>query len=617
MRIQVTIVDAGGKVQRQPTFAKAEVTIGRAPSNDVVLPDAGASGSHAKIVATGGELTLIDMESTNGTYVNEDRITAPHVLTRRDEVQIGDYTLKFTYQGEGAEPPEDYDQTGVHAKPEEAPPGPNTGSGDWPEPPPMVDELGGFGSAGQSSPPRSSPSSSSRSKPSSASSSRSSRSNGREHTGSAMFPRLPADAPRPREQVPTRAKRDAGSVPPKPVTRVGFEFTPAPADVLLNRVFQAVWQQVHEDAKASKPGVQAATGKLLDEALRAAARVGSLPRLDRLKDLMVSEMVGPGPVPDLLEGDPDEVLLLGTRRVRINRGGHVSEGPGAFTCGAAVANWVGRVCSTSFDAQHPRARGAFGPYTVHAVHDSAAEGSAVINLRRRESRSDASLERLMQAGVLSAGMAALLNACVVSRLNVLLCAGPGASVLPLMAGLLSCAPAIELQAVVVNQGADVAAFREGTVMIARDDSGAPSLEDALALSPDRLGVDELRWGDAPAAVGLVSRAVSQLLGVRAASSGTGLAHLEAMLTANLPGEAARQQLGSFIDLVVAAQLFSDGVTRVTQISEPAFDEAGRLLSRDVFTLVPGSRNWQFSGVTPRCYEDMTRRGFPLDPSIFA
>ena len=102
----------------------------------------------------------------------------------------------------------------------------------------------------------------------------------------------------------------------------------------------------------------------------------------------------------------------------------------------------------------------FGPYSVHAVHDSATEGSAVINLRRRESRGDASLDRLVQVGVLSSGMAALLNACVVSRLNVLLCAGPGASVLPLMAGLLSCAPAIELQTVVVNQGADIGAVIE-------------------------------------------------------------------------------------------------------------------------------------------------------------
>jgi pilus assembly protein CpaF len=613
MRILVTIVDAGGKVQRQPAFAKAEVTIGRAPSNDVVLPDAGASGSHAKVVATGGELTLIDLDSTNGTYVNEDRITAPHVLTGRDNVQIGDYTLCFRYEGDE---PEDYDQTGVHAKPEDAPVPPPSSGRDWPEPPPMVDELDGFSGGSRTSAPA--PSSPAVPKPPASSPSRPSRSNGRDNTGSAMFPRLAADAaPEPRAHVPTRAKKDAASVPPKPVRRVGFEFSPAPANVLLDRVFAAVLEQVADEARGSKPGAKATASKLLDEALRAAARVGSLPRLDRLKELMVSEMVGSGPVPELLEGDPDEVLLLGTRRVRINRGGHVSEGPGAFTCAAAVANWVAQVCDAPFDAQHPRARGAFGPYAVHAVHDSAAEGSAVISLRRRESRADASLERLVQAGVLSNGMAALLNACVVSRLNVLLCAGPGASVLPLMAGLLSCAPAIELQAVVVNHGADVAAFREGTVVIARDAGSAPTLEDALALAPDRLGVDELRWGDAPSAAGIVSRTVSQILGVRAASSGTGLAHLEAMLSATLPAEAARQQLASFIDLVVSEQLFSDGVTRVTQVSEPVFDDSGRLTSRDVFTLVPGSRNWQFSGVTPRCYEDMTRRGFPLDPSIFS
>ena len=53
------------------------------------------------------------------------------------------------------------------------------------------------------------------------------------------------------------------------------------------------------------------------------------------------------------------------------------------------------------------------------------------------------------------------------------------------------------------------------------------------------------------------------------------------------------------------------------MAEPAVDEHGIATARDIFTLVPGTRAWQFSGVHPRCVDDLTRREFRVDPAIFA
>jgi hypothetical protein len=72
-----------------------------------------------------------------------------------------------------------------------------------------------------------------------------------------------------------------------------------------------------------------------------------------------------------------------------------------------------------------------------------------------------------------------------------------------------------------------------------------------------------------------------------------------------------------LDVIVALQLFSDGVARVTQIAEPVLDDAGHLGVQEIFTLVPGSRSWQWSGAQPRCFQDLVRRGFPIDASVFS
>jgi pilus assembly protein CpaF len=353
----------------------------------------------------------------------------------------------------------------------------------------------------------------------------------------------------------------------------------------------------------------------LEQALRAAAAAGSIGDVPTLHRRMLEEMTADGPIPGLLEGQPDEIVVVGVTRVRINRGGHVSEGPSPFTCPSALEAWVSRVCRADFHARNPVTRGTYGEYAVHAIHEPRG---AVVSLRRRTPAGAVNLDALVHNGILSPGMAKLLAACVVSRQNVLLCAGSGATARHLMAGLLSCAPPQELQVVLCNPVIDVGAFPQSAVVLTRTDAGDSTLDAALALGPDRLGVDELQWNEAGTIVGLVSRSVAQVLGVRAATASLGLGQLESMLaTSMLQTDSARRMLMRSVDVIVALQLFSDGVARVTQVAEPVLDDSGRLGAQDIFTLVPGSRSWQWSGVQPLCFQDLVRRGFPIDASIFS
>jgi pSer/pThr/pTyr-binding forkhead associated (FHA) protein len=76
--------DAGKEVE------VSNVTVmGRSEEADVTLADPYASDFHMRLVAGESGITLHDLGSTNGTYVNGRRVTAPTPLRRGDNIQVG------------------------------------------------------------------------------------------------------------------------------------------------------------------------------------------------------------------------------------------------------------------------------------------------------------------------------------------------------------------------------------------------------------------------------------------------------------------------------------------------------------------------------------------------
>lgn len=70
------------------------VVLGRSSEADIVLDDPYASEFHLRLAAKDGRLVLSDLGSTNGTYVNGRRVTAPVDLKRGDAVQVGKTVLE-------------------------------------------------------------------------------------------------------------------------------------------------------------------------------------------------------------------------------------------------------------------------------------------------------------------------------------------------------------------------------------------------------------------------------------------------------------------------------------------------------------------------------------------
>jgi pilus assembly protein CpaF len=88
----INIQEKGGE-QRRMVFNKPEVTIGRVQGNDIVLPKGNVSKRHARIVLKDGKFIIVDLKSTNGTYVNGRKITSPLVVKDSDKIYIGDFIV--------------------------------------------------------------------------------------------------------------------------------------------------------------------------------------------------------------------------------------------------------------------------------------------------------------------------------------------------------------------------------------------------------------------------------------------------------------------------------------------------------------------------------------------
>ncbi len=73
-----------------------EITcLGRAIESDIVILSNRASREHAQIRREGRKVFLEDLESTNGTFLNNERVTGSIALRDGDQVLVGDVTFTF------------------------------------------------------------------------------------------------------------------------------------------------------------------------------------------------------------------------------------------------------------------------------------------------------------------------------------------------------------------------------------------------------------------------------------------------------------------------------------------------------------------------------------------
>ena len=89
----VVIRAEGSKARTVPV--SGNMVLGRAPECELALDDTFVSQQHARLFAKNGSWYVEDLGSTNGTFVNDQRLSSPAMVQPGDRVRVGTTVLEL------------------------------------------------------------------------------------------------------------------------------------------------------------------------------------------------------------------------------------------------------------------------------------------------------------------------------------------------------------------------------------------------------------------------------------------------------------------------------------------------------------------------------------------
>lgn len=109
-----------GALIKEYNLDQPSTKIGRREGNDIQIDNLAVSGNHAKIQKADGSYIIVDLKSTNGTFVNRKKVVQAK-LNHMDEITIGKHTLIFEdekQQSQQAPEQEKHRSEGIEAQDE-------------------------------------------------------------------------------------------------------------------------------------------------------------------------------------------------------------------------------------------------------------------------------------------------------------------------------------------------------------------------------------------------------------------------------------------------------------------------------------------------------------------
>ena len=88
------VLSFNGDIVKEYELDKEILTIGRKPDNDIHIENLAVSGNHAKILTILNDSFIEDLDSTNGTFIDGNKITK-HALKNDEKIVIGKHELKY------------------------------------------------------------------------------------------------------------------------------------------------------------------------------------------------------------------------------------------------------------------------------------------------------------------------------------------------------------------------------------------------------------------------------------------------------------------------------------------------------------------------------------------
>ncbi len=644
----ITVSEKGGQ-QSTFEFNKPEITIGRMKGNDIVLPKGNVSKRHTRIFAQEGSFKIIDLDSTNGTYVNGRKITGEQPISDNDKIYIGDFILQVESEeaaGAGAPAP----------MPPAPPPGPSPGPTPAPGPAFPTPSNGGLPSPGfGAEPARPTPPP-------------------QEENNDTPDPvptppaKLPTPAPAPSPPGPGFG----ASLAPKPA--------PAPAPISAPRLPSSSPQR-QDDATVDRPAPDrmgggrpqhsqvsaiVASNELESEfdaemhaakhdvatvlfesitpqdlpfhyppspedhdrfrqAVEAAVKTVN-PNVDRaaLTEQITQECVGLGPVDAYLD-DPEvrDIYVNRFDFVLIRRSGAVVRAKYAFSHPQLLL-------AAAYRLLGPREMEVFTDEMrfndgtrVHVVLPPISPAGAIISVRKPPVEHP-SLEDLVGAGSLSSGMADFLSRATEAGRSIVI-AGPTGSGKSTLLSALTQQMASGVRVVAIETGAHLKLPDNSVRLEPNPTAGFEArylVHSALAMHPQRIVLDECRGAEAydwvTAAACGTEGSMATLHGTSATEALGRMESLCLMGSANIAPRGLREQIARAVNIVVVVNRLHDGGFRVHQITEVQGVDLDAFRLNDIFYFRVEGADGGFhpTGYVPLFFEDMRHAGVDVDFGIF-
>lgn len=647
--LQLTINEKGGP-SRTESFDKDEITIGRVQGNDIILPKGNISKRHSRIVLNEGKFVIVDLKSTNGTYVNGKKITGPQVIKSTDKVYIGDFTLTIEFGQNGVQetPPlraadDEIDLFGGEAPPHDPDPVPkpapgllednfdhefNAGGAVDPlaarlpqpskrpslDPMPPMDMGDGFNLAPEPSP------------------------------GSLGLDPVPIQADIsvsespvsvPHTSVPTSAPGVVATAMPgtaegleavRPMALSAPPAEPMEAEALIHGLLESVSRALN---LSSQPlSVLPDLRDSVEEATKAAlAGVGAMPTgftVESVVNIVASRLVGIGSLVEFLTDDGVyELVVTADRRILIDKEGRLEDSGrsigseeeviGAIYTLALMSGLKPDALPSTIDT-----RLRLGERFLASLPPFAFRGP-VFSVRKT-TRDFFTLEKLQEYDTINGQLVSLLDAAIRYRRNILLSTGPGVSGTATINALLSQVPADE-RITTAERGVELH-LRGHMHTVAFDLSQDVSLEEvlrhAILMQTDRMVVSECLEHESAELVRVFSTYVEGgIASVGAISAQDSFDRLSGWLAEfhNEDLEKSQVRAASAFGLLLHERRLSDGSRRITEASELVVKN-GKASLIPLFRFEPSgldengviSGSFVSTGNAPQFLKDLSERG---------
>jgi len=359
----------------------------------------------------------------------------------------------------------------------------------------------------------------------------------------------------------------------------------------------------------------------------------------RLCEEVIDELLGYGPIEPLLNDDSvTEVMVNGPRQVYVERDGKVTLSGARFLNDDHVLATIEKIIrplGRRVDRKWPMvdARLPDGSRVNAIIPPCAVDGPSITI--RKFSKSRFTVQDLINFGSLTEEMAEFLEACVVSRLNVVVAGGTGSGKTTLLNVLSGYIPDGD-RIVTIEDAAELQLSQSHVVRL---ETKPPELGDtqrvairdlvinSLRMRPDRIIVGECRGGEALDMLQAMNTGHDgSLTTVHANTPRDTLSRLETLVLMagmDLPLSVVRRQIVAAIDLIVQQARLRDGSRKITNITEVQGLEGDTAVLQDIFVFEEqgqeeGEVKGRFkpAGIRPSFTERLGAHGFNLPATMF-